>query len=101
MEGGSGLREGGSCCQDPVYHILLLLLSLWRCGQGDGLVHHIHGPPGPVGLGRRSTAKGGMGPLGVVEVDPRADDPFGVEAVGELVQVDRLVLERAPEALDD
>ena len=31
-----------------------------------------------------------MGPLGVVEVDPLADDPFGREAVGQLVQVDRL-----------
>ena len=31
-----------------------------------------------------------MGPLGVVEVDPLADDPFGPEAVGELVQVERL-----------
>ena len=29
-----------------------------------------------------------MGPLGVVEVDPLADDPFGREAVGQLVQVD-------------
>ncbi len=42
-----------------------------------------------------------MGPLGVVEVDPLADDPFGLEAVGQVVQVDRLVFERPPEALDD
>ena len=28
-----------------------------------------------------------MGPLGVVEVDPLADDPFGREAVGQFVQV--------------
>ena len=41
-----------------------------------------------------------MGPLGVVEVDPRADDPFGLEAVGQLVQVDRLVFERAPQTFD-
>ena len=27
-----------------------------------------------------------MGPLGVVEVDPLADDPFGREAVGQLVR---------------
>ncbi len=83
------------------YHILLLLLSLWGCGQGVSLVHHIHRPPGPVGLGRRPAGKGGMGPGGVVEVDPLADDPFGPEAVGSLVQLDRLVLERPPEALDD
>ena len=38
---------------------------------------------------------------GVLEVDPLADDPFGLEAVGLLVQVDRLALERPPEALDE
>ncbi len=38
---------------------------------------------------------------GVVEVDPLADDPFGREAVGQVVQIDRLVFERPPEALDD
>ena len=42
-----------------------------------------------------------MGPLGVIEVDPRADDPFGLEAVGELVQVDRFIFERAPQAFDE
>ena len=42
-----------------------------------------------------------MGPLGVVKLDPLADDPLGPEAVGQLVQVDRLVLERPPEALDE
>ena len=28
-----------------------------------------------------------MRPLGVVEIDPLADDPFGPEAVGQFVQV--------------
>ena len=42
-----------------------------------------------------------MGPLGVVEVDPLADDPFGFEAVRQLVQVDGFVFERSPEALDN
>ena len=42
-----------------------------------------------------------MGPLGVVEPDPFADDPLGVEAVGQLVQVNRLVLERAPQSLNE
>ena len=41
-----------------------------------------------------------MGPLGIVELNPLADHPFGLEAVGQLVQIDRLVLERPPEALD-
>ena len=35
------------------YHILLLLLSLWGCGKAVRTSHHIHGPSGPVGLGRR------------------------------------------------
>ena len=42
-----------------------------------------------------------MGPLGVVEPDPFADDPLGVEAVGQFVQVNRLVLERAPQSLNE
>ena len=50
---------------NPFYHILLLLLSLWGCGQGASLVHHIHRLTGPVGLGRRLTVEGRMGPLGV------------------------------------
>ena len=41
-----------------------------------------------------------MGSLGVVEAYPVANDPFGLEAVGQLVQVDCLVLERPPQALD-
>ena len=45
--------------------------------------------------------EGGMGPFSVVEVDPLADDAFGLEAVSQLVQVNRLVFERPPEALDE
>ena len=40
-----------------------------------------------MGLGRRLTVEGGLGPLGVVEADPRADDPFGVQAVGQLADL--------------
>jgi hypothetical protein len=29
-----------------------LLMSLWNCGQGLGLVHHFHGQTGEVGLVR-------------------------------------------------
>ncbi len=42
-----------------------------------------------------------MRPLGVAEANPLADDPFGLEAIRQVVQIDRLVLERPPEALDD
>ena len=55
----------------------LLLLSLWGCGQGASLVDRPRRP-------RPASVEGRMGPLGVVEADPLADDPFGVEAVGEL-----------------
>lgn len=42
-----------------------------------------------------------MGPFGIVEVDPIADDPFGHEAVRQFVQIDCLVFERPPQALDE
>ena len=48
----------------------------------------------PIGLGRRPAGKSGMAPPGVVHVDPLADDPFGPEAVGQVVQVD-LISRRA------
>jgi len=40
-----------------------------------------------------------MRALGVVEGDPIADDAVGHEAVGEFVEIDRLVFERASEPL--
>ena len=36
-----------------------------------------------------------MGPLGVIEIDPVADDPFGDEAVAQLMEIDRLVYENS------
>ncbi len=42
-----------------------------------------------------------MGPGGIVEADPLTDDPFGLEAVRQLVQVDRFIFERAPQPLDE
>jgi len=42
-----------------------------------------------------------MGPLSIVEVDPLADDPVRLEAVGQLVQIDRLVFERPPQTFDE
>ena len=77
------------------------MLSLWGCGQGVSLVHHIHGPPSAVGLGRGLVSESRVGSLGVVELDPVPDDLFGPEAVGQLMQVDRLVFERPPEAFDE
>ena len=41
-----------------------------------------------------------MGSLGVVEVDPLTDHPFGDKAVGQFVQVDGFIFERAPQAFD-
>ena len=41
-----------------------------------------------------------MGALCVVEADPLADDPHRREPVGQIMQVDGLVFERAPEPFD-
>ena len=38
--------------------------------------------------------------LGVVNADPLGDDPFGLEAVRQLVQVDGFVFERSPQAFN-
>jgi len=51
------------------------------------LIHHIHGPLCGVGLGRCLAGQAGVGSLGVVEGDPVANDPFGLKAVGQVVQV--------------
>ena len=42
-----------------------------------------------------------MRPLGVVEADPVVDDLFGLKAVGDLVQIDCLLLQGPPEPLDE
>ena len=42
-----------------------------------------------------------MRPLGVVEADPVVDDPFDLEAVGALVQVDGLLFKGSPEPFDE
>ena len=41
-----------------------------------------------------------MRPLGVVESHPVPDDAFGLEAVSQFVEINRLVFERPPQALD-
>jgi len=77
-----------------------MLLSLWGCGQGESLVHHIRRLPRRVGFRRCPACQHGVRPFAVVKADPVGDDALGLEAVGEFVQVDRLVFERAPQPLD-
>ena len=42
-----------------------------------------------------------MGPLGVVECHPFLDDPPGLEAVTDLLEIDRLLLQAAPQPFDE
>ena len=42
-----------------------------------------------------------MGPLRIIECDPAVDDAPGMEAVGDLGEIDRFLFQRPPEALDD
>ena len=42
-----------------------------------------------------------MRPLRVVKADPVVDDPFGLEAVGDLVQIHSLLLQGSPEPFDE
>ena len=54
-----------------------------------------------VGLGRGSPVQRRMWPLGIVKGDPIGYQAPGREAVGDLVQIDRFVFERAPQPLDE
>ena len=78
---------------DPFVSLLAAILF--------GLLDHIHRRGAAVGLGRRFSPERRVRPLGVVEVDPLADDALGLEAVGELAQIDGLVFERAPQPLNE
>ena len=42
-----------------------------------------------------------MRPPRVVEVNPIVDDLFGLEAVGDIMQIDCLLLQGSPEPLDE
>ena len=44
----------------------------------------------------RALVEGGVRPLCVVKADPVVDDPFGLKAVGDLVQIHCLLLQRSP-----
>ena len=62
---------------------------------------HPHRRPVPVCLGRGSPTQRRVRSLGVVRADPVTDQAPGRQAVGDLVQVDRLVFERAPQPFDE
>ena len=98
QSGGSAKVYSGcfSGRQDPFHAIfLLLLLRLWGCGQGaKRLVHHIHRRLAAVCLGRGSPVQRCVRPLEVVKADPITDQAPGGVAVGDLMEVDRLVFER-------
>ena len=42
-----------------------------------------------------------MRPLGIVKIDSLSDDQFGLKPIRQLVQIARLVFERAPQPLDE
>lgn len=42
-----------------------------------------------------------MGPFGVVEGHPFSDHPSGLEAIGDFFEIDRFLLERPPQTLDE
>ena len=42
-----------------------------------------------------------MGPLTIVEVHPVIDHALGCEAVRDVLQIDRFIFERAPQAFDE
>ena len=42
-----------------------------------------------------------MGPLGVVECHPVLDDPPGLEAVADLFEIDRLLVQAPPQPFDE
>ncbi len=42
-----------------------------------------------------------MGSLSIVEFDPFLDDASGLEAIADLFEIDCLLLQRSPEALDE
>ena len=43
----------------------------------------------------------GMGPFGVMECHPVLDDRLGLEAIGDFVEVDRLLLQGSPQTFDE
>lgn len=42
-----------------------------------------------------------MGPFGIVEVHPVADGTIGLEAVGQVFQIDSFLLQQPPQSLDE
>ena len=58
-------------------------------------------PPGEVDFGGRLSREGQVGPPVIVMVQPSADHPPGVVAAAQFLKVNRLVLQRPPESLDE
>src|SRR5262249_24530388 len=92
------------------YHCegLLLLLPLWACGQRSCVVHHVDsfiaeraGRALAPHCHRRPVAKRLMWALSIVKRKPRGDAAVRLAAVGIALQVDVLVLERAPQPFDE
>ena len=42
-----------------------------------------------------------MRPLSVIEADPVVNDPFGLEAVGDFMEINGLLLQGTPEPFDE
>lgn len=49
----------------------------------------------------RSAVKNRMWPHGIVKADPFGNDPFSRKAIAQLVQINRLVFERAPQSFNE
>ena len=58
-------------------------------------------PPAEVYFGGRLPRESQVGPPVIVMVQPSADHPPGVLAAAQFLKVNRLVLQRPPESLDE
>src|SRR5262249_19788400 len=90
---------------------LLLLLRLWACGQRASVVQaqrHVHSRVEESSADalapcrhRRAPSERLVRTAGVVEGEPGRDASMGLTAVGVAFEVDILMLERAPQPLDE
>ena len=70
-------------------------------GRSTGGDRQVGRPPGEVDFGGRLSREGQVRPPVIVMVQPRTDHPTGVVATAQFLQVNRLVLQRPPESLDE
>ena len=85
---------------------LRLLLRLWACGQRGCVVHHVHGPSGAgdrlaPDRHRRAVRQRLMRTPFVVEGEPFSNAARNLAAFGVALEIDVLVLQRAPQPLDE